>query len=72
MTALTKEIENILMARFSKDSIIALATTGDGMPYVRNVDAFYTDGAFYVLTHRLSNRRRLVHRAWHSMQYGRF
>ena len=60
MTALTKEIENILMDRFSKDSIIALATTGDGMPYVRNVDAFYADGAFYVLTHRLSSKMKQI------------
>lgn len=51
MEKLTKEAEEILIERFGKDSIIALATTIDEIPYVRNVNAFYADGAFYVLTY---------------------
>ena len=39
MKKLTKEAETILIERFGKDSILALATTADGMPYVRNVNA---------------------------------
>ena len=58
MDKITKEIEKILIERFDKDSILALATTADGMPYVRNVDAYYADGAFYVLTYALSNKMR--------------
>ena len=56
MKKLTKEAEAILIERFGKDSIIALATTEDGIPYVRNVNAFYSDSAFYVLTYALSNK----------------
>lgn len=63
MEKLTKEAEEILMERFGKDSIIALATTVDGMPYVRNVNAFYSEGAFYVLTYRLSNKIKQIERA---------
>lgn len=48
------------MDRFGKDSILALATAVDTVPYVRNVDAFYEDGAFYVLTHGLSGKMKQI------------
>ena len=51
----TQEAETILQERFGKDSVIALATIEDGKPWVRNVNAFYEDGAFYVITYGLSN-----------------
>ena len=60
MEKITKEIEKILVERFDKDSIIALATTVDGIPYVRSVDAYYADGAFYVLTYALSNKMKQI------------
>ena len=60
MEKLTKEAEEILIERFGKDSIIALATTVDETPYVRNVNAFYVDGAFYVLTYGLSNKMKQI------------
>ena len=60
MEKLTKEAEEILIERFGKDSIIALATTVDELPYVRNVNAFYVDGAFYVLTYGLSNKMKQI------------
>ena len=60
MERLTKETEAILLQRFGKDSIIALATSIDNIPYVRNVDAFYEDGAFYVLTHGLSSKMKQI------------
>lgn len=44
--------------RFGKDNIVALATIDDGIPHVRNVDAFYEDGAFYIITYALSNKMR--------------
>ena len=49
MEKLSKDAEKIMLERFGKDSVIALATTVDDKPYVRNVNAFYDDGAFYVL-----------------------
>ena len=53
MEKLSKESEEILIDRFGKDRIISLATVADGVPYVRNVNAFYSDGSFYVLTYGL-------------------
>lgn len=60
MQELSKEAEAILVERFGKDSIIALATTTDGTPHVRNVNAFYFNGAFYVLTYGLSNKIKQI------------
>ena len=60
MEKLTKETDAILLERFGKDSIIALATTVGHIPYVRSVDAFYEDGAFYVLTHGLSGKMKQI------------
>ena len=60
MEKLTKEIDAILLERFGKDSMIALATAIDNVPYVRNVDAFYENGAFYVLTHGLSGKMKQI------------
>ena len=53
MERLSKEAEIIMYERFGSDSIISLATTVDNIPYVRNVNAFYYDGSFYVLTYGL-------------------
>ena len=60
MEKLTKEAEIILIERFGKDSIIALATAVNEVPYVRNINAFYADGAFYVLTYGLSNKMKQI------------
>lgn len=60
MEKLTKETQAILTERFGKDSIIALATSVDNIPHVRNVDAFYENGAFYVLTHGLSGKMQQI------------
>lgn len=60
MERLSREAEEILIERFGKDSIIALATSVGETPYVRNVNAFYSDGAFYVLTYGLSNKMKQI------------
>lgn len=54
MEKLTAETEKILLERFGRDSLIALATAAGKIPYVRTVDAFYENRAFYVLTYGLS------------------
>lgn len=55
------EITNMILTnRFGKDSLIALATLEDGIPYVRTVDAVYIDGAFYVVTYSLSGKMRQI------------
>lgn len=60
MEKLTKASEEILIERFGKDAVIALATTENGLPHVRNVNAFYDDKAFYVITHGRSNKMRQI------------
>lgn len=57
---LTALIQKILSERFGKDSVISLATVCDGIPYVRNVNAYYEDGAFYVITYALSNKMKHI------------
>ena len=54
MEKLSPETEKIMSERFGKDNVIALATTENDIPYVRNVNAFYEDKAFYIITHALS------------------
>ena len=57
---MTREIESMLVDRFGRDSIIALATVDQGSPCVRNVDAYYDGGCFYVLTHAQSGKMRQI------------
>lgn len=56
MVKLNPEAEKVMVERFGKDTIIALATTEHETPYVRYVNAYYEDGAFYIITHALSNK----------------
>lgn len=58
MIRLSEEAEAIMTERFGKDTVIALATAEDGIPYVRNVNAYYEDGAFYIITYALSNKMK--------------
>lgn len=58
MIRLSEEAEAIMKERFEKDTVIALATAEDGIPYVRNVNAYYEDGAFYIITYSLSNKMK--------------
>lgn len=60
MIKLEQEVEEIMKERFGKDTIIALATTEKGVPYVRSVDAYYENGAFYIITYALSNKMRQI------------
>ena len=58
MAEWSREAEAILQERFGKDSVVALATVENGRPQVRYVNACYENGAFYVITHGLSNKMR--------------
>lgn len=60
MEKLTEKAEKIMVERFGKDNIIALATVENGIPYVRNVNAFYENKAFYIITYGLSNKMRQI------------
>lgn len=54
------ELESMMTARFGKDQIIALATVRHGAPQVRNVDAYYENKTFYVITYALSNKMEQI------------
>ena len=60
MKQLSQEAEAVMMERFGKDTVIALATAKDDVPYVRSVNAYYENGAFYVITHALSNKMKQI------------
>ena len=48
----------VMEDRFGRDTVLSLATVGEGGPAVRLVNAYYEDGAFYVITHALSGKGR--------------
>ena len=56
MKKLDEEAEKIMIERFGKDTVIALETIENGIPYVRYVNAYYENGAFYLITYALSNK----------------
>ncbi|MBQ1223133.1 MAG: pyridoxamine 5'-phosphate oxidase family protein [Clostridia bacterium] len=60
MEKLNQESNKIMIERFAKDNIIALATSENGMPSVRYVNAYYEDGAFYVITYALSGKMKQI------------
>ena len=57
---LSKELDLLLSERFGKDSIIALATSIDNIPHCRNVNSFYYDGSFYIITYALSEKMKQI------------
>lgn len=58
MGKLSQEAEKIMLERFGKDTVIALATVKNEVPYVRYVNAYYENGAFYIITYALSNKMK--------------
>ncbi|MGN0701064.1 MAG: pyridoxamine 5'-phosphate oxidase family protein [Oscillospiraceae bacterium] len=58
----SSEAEAVLSERFGKDNVIALATVENNIPYVRSVNAYYEDGAFYIITYALSNKMKHIER----------
>lgn len=60
MEKLTEITKKIMDERFGKDNVISLATSEDNLPYVRYVNAYYENGAFYVITYALSNKMKQI------------
>lgn len=58
MKKLSEDAEKIMTERFGKDTIIALATVENETPFVRYVNAYYENGAFYIITYALSNKMK--------------
>ena len=51
-----------MSANYSRDLLVSLATVEDDAPWVRTVNAFYEDGAFYIITHESSRKLRQIAR----------
>ena len=60
MKKIDQEVEKIMSERFGKDTVLALATMKHEMPYVRYVNAYYENGAFYIITHALSGKMKQI------------
>lgn len=60
MKRFSQEAEQIMVERFGKDTLIALATTENKVPSVRYVNAYYENGAFYIITYALSNKMQHI------------
>ena len=55
---LTTTTQEIMKERFGHDSLIAVATVEGTTPYVRTVNSYYEDGAFYTITSSRSNKMK--------------
>lgn len=60
MVSMNQETERLMVERFGRDTIIALSTAENGIPYVRYVNAYYESGAFYIITYALSNKMQQI------------
>ena len=54
------EAIGILTERFNRDTLLSVATMEEGRPFVRIVNAYFEDGAFYTVTYALSNKMRQI------------
>lgn len=50
----------IMDERFGRDRMISLATAVDNQPSVREVNGYYRDGSFYIITHALSGKMQQI------------
>lgn len=57
---MNQEALNVMNERFGKDTVLVLGTTNGDYPAIRYVNAYYEDGAFYVITYALSNKMQQI------------
>jgi general stress protein 26 len=57
---LTPKIKTIMQERFGHDTLLSVATAIDNIPFVRIVNSYYEDGAFYTVTYALSNKMKQI------------
>lgn len=50
----------VMEERFGKDNVIVLGTIDGEYPAVRQVNGYYEDGAFYIITYALSNKMKQI------------
>jgi general stress protein 26 len=51
---------SLMTERFGQDTLLSVATTDGNRPSVRIVDAYYEDGAFYIVTYALSGKMKQI------------
>ena len=56
MRKVDAEIAAVMTERFGHDTLLSVATMNGARPAVRIVNSYYEDGAFYTITHALSNK----------------
>ena len=54
------DASKIMIERFSRDSLISIATVYRKRPYVHTVDGYYEDGSFYIVTHSRSSKMKQI------------
>jgi general stress protein 26 len=52
----TEQTRQIMSDRFGHNTVLSVATIDGERPSVRNVNAYYEDGSFYVITYALSGK----------------
>lgn len=57
---MNQEALNVMNERFGKDTVIVLGTSNGAYPAIRYVNAYYENGAFYVITYALSNKMQQI------------
>lgn len=50
----------VMQERFGRDTVLVLGTTNGDYPAIRYVNAYYEDGAFYVITYALSDKMKQI------------
>ncbi len=55
-----QKAQEIMNERFNHDTLIALATANGTIPYVRAVNSYYQEGAFYVITDASSGKMKQI------------
>lgn len=55
-----EEALSIMIERFSKDVLIAVASTDKKQMYNRIVDAYYENNSFYISTNAMSNKMKQI------------
>lgn len=65
MGTFPQEAQKIMKERFGHDTLIGLATVDGDVPHVRTVNAYYEDGAFYVITYGLSDKMKQLEKNPH-------
>lgn len=53
-------LNSLLTERFGRDTLLSLATLDHGRPSVRTVNAYYAEGAFYMITWAKSGKMRQI------------